>query len=270
MVKLKISKEQRKAIRDAQKMIEEVMKKDGNEAETRRRVERIFEDVTGYDVLKHLSRERAVKGAGETEHVDFTIHTEPGTDTQPTIMVELKRVGVDLSKKHLKQVTSYAIDAGCNWILLTNGREWKIYHVEFGQPPKVEILDSWNLLEDETSKLIEKFEIISYRSVRGYGLDKIWGRVKVLAPKSLLAAICTEDTFRSIKRNLRKNTGILVNNEEIHMGISKLLNEAGGIAMSKVKVAKTPQPAMRRRVNKEEVSPEGDKNEIGQEVTNET
>jgi len=270
MAKPKISKEQRKAIRDAQKMIEQVMKMDGNEAETRRRVERIFENVMGYDVLKHLSRERAVRGPGETEYVDFAIHTEPGTDARPNIMVELKKVGIDLSKKHLKQVTSYAIDAGCEWILLTNGREWKIYHVEFGQPPKVEILDSWNLLEDETSKLVEKFEIISYRSVRRHELDKTWRRVKVLAPKSLLTAICTEDTFRSIKRNLRKNTGILVNNEEIHTGISKLLNEAGGIAMSKIKVAKTPQPARKRKVKKEEVSSEGDKNKFEQEEINET
>ena len=132
MAKLKISKEQRKAIRDARRMIEQAMKMDGNEAETRRRVERIFENVMGYDVLKHLSRERAVRGPGETEYVDFTIHTEAGTDARPMVMIELKRVGMDLVKKHLKQIISYGIDAGCEWILLTNGREWKVYHVEFG------------------------------------------------------------------------------------------------------------------------------------------
>ena len=242
MAKAKISKEQRKAVRNARKMVDQVMKMDGNEAETRRRVERIFEEVMGYDVLKHLSRERAVKGAGETEHVDFTIHPEPGPDARPMIMIELKRVGIELSKKHLKQVTSYAIDAGCEWILLTNGREWKVYHVEFGQPPRVEILDNWNLLEDEIDELVRKFEIISYRSVKSDGLNKIWRRVKVLAPNSLLAAIVAEDTLRTIRRNLRKNTGILVNNEEVYVGISKLLNEAAAVAMSSIKM-----PRLRKR-----------------------
>ena len=270
MAKPKMSKEQRKAIRDARRMMEQAMKMDGNEAETRRRVERIFENVMGYDVLKHLSRERAVKGPGETEHVDFAIHTEAGTDARPMVMIELKRVGMDLVKKHLKQITSYAIDAGCEWIMLTNGREWKVYHIEFGQPPKIELLDSWNLLEDDIAKLVEKFEVVGYRSVRRHGLDKVWRRIKVLAPKPLLAAICTEDTFRFIKRNLRKNTGILVNNEEVHTGISKLLNEAAGITMSKIKVVKTPQPARRRRVKNGEVSPEGDKNKFEQERVNET
>ncbi len=54
MSKVKISKEQRKAIRSARKMIEQAVKMDAKEAGTRRRLERIFEKVMGYDVLKHL------------------------------------------------------------------------------------------------------------------------------------------------------------------------------------------------------------------------
>jgi len=252
IAKVKIPKEQRKAIRDARKMVDEAIKMDANEAETRRRVERIFEAVMGYDVLKHLSRERAVRGAGETEHVDFTIQTEPGPDARPMIMVELKKVGVELAKKHLKQVTSYAINAGCEWILLTNGWQWKVYHVEFGQPPKVEILDAWNLLEDEIGELARKFESISYRSVKRNGLDKIWRRVRVLAPEPLLAAICTEDTLKFIRRNLRKDTGILVNNEEVCVGISKLLNETAGAAMSSIKLPKPAERPKKRKTKQEE------------------
>lgn len=247
MAKTSVSQEQRKAIRTARRMIEELMKIDGNEAETRRRVERIFGSVMGYDVFKHLTRERAVKGPGETEHVDFAVQTERGPDVRPMIMIELKRVGIELVKKHLKQVTSYAIDAGCEWILLTNGRDWKVYHVEFGQPPKVEILDKWNLLENDIGELAKKFEIISYKSVRRNGLDRIWKRAKVLAPRSLLRAIVTQDTFRSIKRNLRKDTGILVNDEEVYVGIGKLLNEAAGAAIANIKL---PRPTVREKGHK--------------------
>lgn len=242
--KVKPSQEQRKAIRDARKLIQEAFDTDNNEAETRRRVELIFGSVMGYDVLKHLSRERAVQGAGEVEHVDFAIQLEPGPDVQPIVMVELKRVGIELAKKHLKQVTSYAIDAGCEWILLTNGREWKVYHVEFNQPPKVEMLDAWNLLEDKTDELVGKFEILSYRLIKRGGLSKIWTRVKVLAPSSLLSAIVTDDTFKVIRRNLRKDTGILVGREEVYKGIGRLLNEAAAKAMSTIKV---PQPGKRAR-----------------------
>ena len=114
MGRTKIDKETRQSIIDARHLIEGVMRMDGNESETRRRVERVFEMVMGYDALKHLSRERAVRGTGVgvTEYVDFVVQLEPGEDAKPIIMVELKRVGIDLARKHLRQVSSYAIDAG--------------------------------------------------------------------------------------------------------------------------------------------------------------
>ncbi|GAI41959.1 unnamed protein product, partial [marine sediment metagenome] len=62
MARQKLDKEVRKAILKARSLIEEVAKMDGNEAETRRRVERIFESLMGYDVLRHVTREHAVHG----------------------------------------------------------------------------------------------------------------------------------------------------------------------------------------------------------------
>ena len=237
--KLNVTKEERKAVREARKLIENLYEMDGNEAETRRRVERIFESVLGYDSFKHLSRERAIQGAGETEHVDFAVQLEPGREGQPLLLVELKRVGSKIVRKHLKQVTSYSIDTGCEWILLTNGREWQVYHVEFLQPTKVEVLDRWNLLEDKIEDLVLKFDIISLKSVKKGFLEKQWQRVKALAPPQLLDAIITDESFKVIKRNLRRDTNIRVDSEELYNGISRLLNEAAGKVMSKIKIPVT-------------------------------
>ena len=244
-----MQKERRKALRDAQKIINHVYEQNGNEAETRRRVERIFETVMGYDVFKHLSRERAVKGAAETEHVDFAIQLQPGAEAKPVVMVELKRAGVELVKKHLKQITSYSIDAGCEWMLLTNGRDWKIYHVEFGQPPEVELLDSWNLLEDDLFELSDKFDLISYKSMKRDQLNATWKRVKVFAPEQLLESIISQNSLNAIRHYLYKNTGIRLKYEEIYTGISKLLNERSAQALSKIKLPE-PKKSKKRKPKK--------------------
>lgn len=264
MARKSIDKETRQAIRDSKSLIEHIMRLDGNEAETRRRVERIFENLLGYDSLRHLSRERAVKGAGETEHVDFTVQLEEGADAKPIIMVELKRVGVDLALKHLKQVSSYAIDTGCEWILLTNGREWKLYHVEFGQPPITTCLDEWNLLTDDTADLAAKFQLISYKSVRKGELDDLWRRTKVLEPKSLLASILSEPSLLFLRRNLRKATGVVTEFEEIIQGVRRLLNEAAAIEMEALRI-RIPQRkqtnAKSRRIEETDGEPEAIENE---------
>ena len=241
--------EVRKTIRAAKRMIEDVEKADGNEAETRKRVERIFESVMGYDPLKHLSCEYAVRGAGLTEHVDFVIQMEEGPGATPLVMVELKRVGIDVSPKHLRQACSYAIDAGCNWVLLTNGRQWRLYHVEFGQPPVTRLVEQWNLLKDDIAVLADKFNLLSYKSLRKGALAELWRKAIVLEPRSLLGALLCSESLRTCRRILRKNTGILVGYEDIVSGIQRLLNESAAkeLAAVQIGIPQRRKPGPKRR-----------------------
>jgi len=265
MARKKIDKETRRAIIDARHLVEDVMRMDGNESETRRRVERIFETVMGYDALKHLTRERAVRGAGEAEYVDFAVQLEPGKDAKPLIMVELKRVGVDLARKHLRQVSSYAIDAGSQWIILTNGREWRLYHVEFGMPPETVLVEQWDLTKDDPTVLAERFDIISYKNVRKGGLDDLWRRTKVLAPENLLAAMFSPEAITLIRSMLRKSTGVVVARADVFSGLSKLLNESAAIELSALKIAPPEERRTRQKVQKHEEEDEVAKTEETEE-----
>lgn len=252
MPKLKVDKEIKKAIIAAQKMIEEVQHADGNESETRRRVERLFASLMGYDVFKHLSREHAVRGAGETEHVDFAIHPNGSADSPPCIMVELKRVCVDLAPKHLKQVTSYAINAGCEWVLLTNSREWRVYHISFGQPPETRMIKSWNILTDDIATIAENFELISLKSVRKGELDKLWQKSNILTARNVLAAILSEGALGVIRRELKRKSDIAIAPEDVISGVRRLLNEA---ALNELSAMKISLPEKKRRIRKKQPSP---------------
>ncbi len=247
MPRSSIDKEVRRAILDARRMIQEAQKADCNEAETRRRVERIFESLMGYDVFKHLSRERAVRGAGETEHVDFAVQLEEGEEAKPVIMLEIKRVGVDLVRKHLRQVSSYAINAGCEWVLLTNGREWKLYHVTFGQPPVTKLIHSWDILADDVPVLARRFELISYKSVRKGTLSEVWQKTNVLHPRNLLQAILSESSVKILRRELRKDSGVLLTPEDIVSGVRRLLNEAALGELENVRLSLPERKPTRRR-----------------------
>ena len=221
-------------IREARSIIEEVQKADGNEAETRRRVERIFESVLGYDAFKHLSREHAVHGVGDTEHMDFVIRP---TCEQISMVVELKRVNVDLAHKHLKQAMRYAVDLGCEWFLLTNGRQWDLYHLEFGQPPETRLIKSWNLLQDDIGDLADNFEIISCRNLKRGALEELWKSQSALTPEALLSEILSEDSLRALKNAFRRNTGTTINPEDIVAAFRSLLNDASGTLMDQMKIS---------------------------------
>lgn len=232
-----LDKETKRAILDARSMIQAAEKADCNEAETRRRIERMFEMLMGYDAFRHLSRERAVRGAGETEHVDFAIQLEEGDKAKPEIMIEIKRVCIDLAPKHLKQVSSYAINAGCEWILLTNSKDWRLYHVSFGQPPITKLIHTWNIIADDVAILAQRFELISYKNVKKGGLEDLWQKTNVLHPRNLLQAILSEPSLNALRRELKRDSGVLLSPEEIVSGIRRLLNETALTELENVRMS---------------------------------
>lgn len=251
MTKLKIDREVRKAITEAKNMIADIAKADVNEAETRRRVERIFESLMGYDPFKHITREHAIRGIGDTEHCDFAIQLENAT--KPAILVELKRVGVELQTKHLKQAASYAINIGCEWIILTNSKEWSLYHITYGQPPQTKLIDSWNLLEDTPEMIAEKFALIGYKNVKKGELDALWQKRNVLNPRNILKIILSESSLMMMRRELKKTTGIALTPEEIVNAIRRLLNESAAIEMDGIKIS-LPESAPLKRTRKPKVT----------------
>ena len=237
MARQKIDKTTKKALLDARDMMENIAKADANEAETRRRVERIFDSLMGYDVFKHITREHAIQGVGDTEHCDFAVQLEYKESSRPVMLVELKRVNINLVQKHLKQAASYAINIGCEWVLLTNGREWKLYHITYGQPPQPKLVDSWNLMNDDSVTLVGKFNVIGYKSVKKGSLARLWEKSNVLSTQNLLKVILSEESIRLVRRGLKKATDVAVSPEDIVGGIRHLLNEAAASEMDKVKIS---------------------------------
>jgi len=237
MARQKLDREVRKAILDARKLVEAVAKADGNEAETRKRIDYIFQSLMGYDTFRHISREYAVHGVGDTEHCDFAIQLDYEETSKPDFLVEIKRVNLDLSPKHLKQAASYAINIGCEWVLLTNGKEWKLYHVSFDKPPQTKLIDSWNLINDEVSVLANKFNIICYKSIKRGRLSQLWEKSNVLTAHNILKAIMSEESIKLIRRSLKKATDVTVSPEEIVGAVRRMLNESALGDMEKVKIS---------------------------------
>ena len=247
MAKRKLDKETRKALLYARSLIEAIAKADSNEAETRKRIDHIFEALMGYDTFKHITQEYAIHGVGDTVHCDIAIQLDHGESPKPDMLIEVKRVNIDLAPKHLRQAASYAIDIGCEWVLLTNSKEWKLYHISFDKPPQTKLINSWNIINDDLTVLDKKFELVSYKNIKNGGLSRLWEKSNVLTAQNLLKVILSEESIRLIRRELRKATDVTVSPEEIVGAVRRLLNEAAITEMSKIKIS-LPVKKQRKRI----------------------
>ena len=246
MPRQKLDKETKKAILDARSKMEAVAKMDGNEAETRTRISYTFEKLMGYNIFEHITQEYAIHGAGETVHCDFAVQFGRGESSKPEIIVEIKRVNIDLMPKHIRQVASYTIDIGCDWMLLTNGREWRLYHISFGKPPQTKLVDSWNLISDDPAALAEKFNLICYKNIKKGGLARLWEKSNVLTAHNVLSVILSAESITFIRRRLKRKTDVTVSPEEIIGAVRRMLNEAAIAEMETLKISVSEQKQQKR------------------------
>jgi len=264
MARQKLDKKVRKAILDARKLIEAIAKADGNETETRKHVNYIFGTVMGYDIFSHISSEYAIPGAGDTLHCDIAVQLDHKEASKPDFLVELKRVNMDITSKHLRQAASYAIDIGCEWVLLTNSKEWKLYHISFGKPPQTKLIDSWNLINDDPVILADKFNLIGYKNIKKGGLARLWEKRNVLTARNILKAILSGESIKLIRRDLKKATDVTVSPEEIVGAVRRMLNESALGDMENIKIS-LPDKKQRKRKSISKSS-EGQREPAGQPV----
>ncbi|MDP3936690.1 MAG: type I restriction enzyme HsdR N-terminal domain-containing protein, partial [Deltaproteobacteria bacterium] len=96
-----------------------------NEADTVQRLIKVLEEVLGYDALTEISREAQLKG----KYIDIALKI----DGVVKLIVEAKAAGVTLRERHIEQAEQYASKNNFEWVLLTNGVVWNLYHLTFDE-----------------------------------------------------------------------------------------------------------------------------------------
>src|SRR6476620_11942086 len=140
------------SIRRFNKPLADMIQRDANEGDTRLLVTDFLCDALGFDKFEHLTTEYLVKG----EFADYGIRL----DKQLVAFLEVKRVTTKLGVKHLRQVEMYAVNEGVEWIILTNGNEWQVYHLTGGLPVTIDLVMTVSLLDE--SPLSEKVNQLYY------------------------------------------------------------------------------------------------------------
>lgn len=106
--------------------------RDVGEADTVTIVKDMLAEVFGYDKYTEVTSEFAIRGT----YCDLAIKV----DTVLHTLIEVKAIGLELKEAHVKQAVDYAVNQGVDWVLLTNGVNWRVYHVVFAKPVEQELV----------------------------------------------------------------------------------------------------------------------------------
>ncbi len=204
----------RSSLRKFSKPLQDLVNRDANEGDTRLIVTDFLEHALGYDKYEELTTEYGVKG----EFADYGIRI----DKELIAFVEVKRVATKLAAKHLRQVEMYAVNEGVEWMILTNGVEWRAYHLTGGLPVEIDLALDVNLLGEATpTQKANQLFYLSRESLKRRQIDDLWKARRAQSPKSLAKVLASDAVTEAIRKELRRTTGQKVERVEI----ARLLKE---------------------------------------------
>lgn len=188
-------------IRRMARPMQDMLARDANEGDTRFMVTDFLTDAFGFDKYEDLTTEYQVKG----EFADYGIRI----DRQLVAFVEVKRISQQLNERHLRQIQMYAVNEGVEWLLLTNGRVWQVWHLTGGLPVQLDVVLEVDLLAPDVTPKVAADQLwhLTKEAFRRRTIEDVWRARAATAPKKLTDVILSEGVLDEVRRELRRQTG---------------------------------------------------------------
>lgn len=244
-------------IKKFQPIVAKAQEKDINESDTVTIISDILSDVFGYDKYTEITSEFAIKKT----YVDLAIKL----NGVPKLLIEAKAAGLDLKEQHIKQAVDYGSNSGVEWVILTNGVNWKVYNIVFGKPVNAELVYEFNLTTVSTKKQSD-LEALYYltREAMTKGnktyLDEYHSQQQIVNRYTIAHIILSDTVLDSIRRALKKvSSDVKASNEDVQKILLEEVIKRDILADEKAMDAKKKVTKALKPVAKPEAKENGEK-----------
>ena len=162
---------------------------------------------------------------------------------QAVLLIEAKQPGLRLSDKHIEQAEMYAVKSGTKWVLLTNGCDWKLFHLSFDEEEGIDraLVFKTDLIEsfkEKPNEVVDKFKLLHKKSFQKNELEIFWKKQLLLLPDSLSKTLFTEDVLKLIRRKVNFKSPVKVGIDDIVRALNNMFDKEILAEMAKIKVIK--------------------------------
>lgn len=200
-------------------IVEKAESQDVNESDTVTILTDVFADLLGYDKYEEITSELAIKKC----FCDIAIKL----NDKVKLLIEVKAAATNLKENHLTQAVNYGANSGIDWVVLTNGVEWKVFKILFTKPVEHELVYSFNFLHLNAKKDsdIEMLYMLSKDSLlksKNSSLDAYHAQRQLMNKVMLGQIILSPPVLDSIRKVLKKLAPeAKVTNEELADSIAE-------------------------------------------------
>jgi len=187
-----------KSVPKFQKVLKIAKDRDVNESDTVAILNDIFGDVLGYDKYLEVTSELAIRGT----YCDLALRVEDKVQ----FLIEAKAVGIDLKDSHMKQACDYGANHGVQWVVLTNGIEWKVYRIRFEQPINFDLVCTFDFLalNPRSEKDQEHLFLLAKEGLGKNSREDFYEKVQSVNRYIIGNLILADPVLSAVRRELRR------------------------------------------------------------------
>lgn len=189
------------------RIFDEARRAKRKEADVGNMVYVMLEEVFGYDKINDITAEYRVRG----QYADYAVRLGP----KLKFFVEVKGPTVNLNAGHLLQVTTYAVKEGVEWVVLTNGLDWQVYHISKAMPIEEELVFSCNLADPARAETVAMLFILTKEAMQRDLARGYWSQKLAVSAPNLLRVLYSEPVVEKMRRELRALTGYRASTDEL-------------------------------------------------------
>ena len=243
-------------VKKFQPILNTAKSRDVNESDTVIIITDMLSDVFGYDKYSEITSEFTVRST----YCDLAIKI----DSKVVFLLEVKAIGLELKDTYVKQAVDYAANQGIDFVVLTNGVNWKIYKISFTKPINQELVFEFDFLNlsHKSSDDIERLSLLTKEGWLKSFLYDYHSQKQVLSKFYLSALILSDAVIELIRRELRKmSPDVKVSSDQIKEVISlevlkREVIEGDKAEEAKKKIIKTFNKISKTKVNKQNTNTE--------------
>lgn len=206
----KISDRISSGLKKYQPLLLNAKSRDVGEADTVTLIKDMLCDIFGYDKYSEVTSEFSIRGT----YCDLAIKLNNDLAT----LIEAKAIGIDLRDNHVKQAVDYAANQGIDWVVLTNGIHWQVYHILFEKPIDKELIVEFDIsnLNAKSANNLEMIYLLCKEGWQKSALGEYRTQKQALSRFFIGAMLQSDVVVDLIRKELRKLTpGVKIESEEI-------------------------------------------------------
>lgn len=199
-----------KSVPKYQKVLKLARDRDINESDTIEIITDMLADVFGYDKYLEVTSEYAIRG----RYCDVALKV----DDKVQFLIEAKAIGLDLKQTHLRQAIDYGANHGIQWIILTNGAEWRLYRLRFEKPINYDLVHSFDFcaLDPRNKKDQQGVLLIAKEGLNKNAREDFYEKVQCVNRFVIASFILAPPVLKVIRREVRKfSDGVKVELQEV-------------------------------------------------------